>query len=110
MHLVRPALSLVMLLAPSERTVELRTFRYRDAVVEVVRGDAVRWTNRDRIAHTVTEGTPDRPGLAFDGVLDGEGGEFVHRFDRPGTYPYFCARHRFMRGEVRVVPTPHGAS
>jgi hypothetical protein len=30
-----------------------------------------RWTNRDRIAHTVTAGTPERPETAFSAVLDG---------------------------------------
>ena len=109
MHLAR-AVPVVFLFAPATPTVEVRTFRFREAVLEVAAGDVVHWTNRDRISHTVTGGTPERPDSSFDGRLQGAGSEFVHRFDIPGTYTYFCARHRFMRGEIRVVPHPHGAS
>ena len=110
MRLARLAVPLLLLFDPSDRTVELRTFRYGEPAVEIVAGATVRWINRDAIEHTVTAGRPDRPDPAFDAPLAGAGSEFVHRFDTPGTFPYFCARHRFMRGEVRVVPNPHGAS
>jgi plastocyanin len=98
----------LLLVAPGAE-VELRTFRFRDPVIEVAAGETVRWINRDAIAHTVTSGMPDRPDTLFDGRLERAGEGFAHRFDRAGTYPYFCARHRFMRGHVRVVPHSNGA-
>ncbi|MGH9168097.1 MAG: plastocyanin/azurin family copper-binding protein [Acidimicrobiia bacterium] len=36
--------------------------------------------------------------------MDGAGTSGEVTFDEPGTYPYFCARHPHMRGEVRVAP------
>ena len=42
-------------------------------------------------------------------ALEHAGAGFAHRFDQAGTYPYFCARHRFMRGHVRVIPHSNGA-
>jgi plastocyanin len=109
MRLVMLGSVLSLLTMPPGAEVELRTFRFRDPAIEITAGDAVRWINRDAIAHTVTSGTPDRPDSLFEGRLEHAGAGFAHRFDRAGTYPYFCARHRFMRGHVRVVPHPNGA-
>ncbi|MFL5493760.1 MAG: plastocyanin/azurin family copper-binding protein [Gemmatimonadales bacterium] len=41
--------------------------------------------------------------------MTGKGSSFGHRFDRAGTYRYYCDRHHFMRGEIRVVPDANGA-
>src|SRR2546430_778685 len=60
-------------------------------------GATVVWVNDDVAEHTVT----------FDGTEPGSpmispGGTFSHRFDRPGTYPYHCTPHPFMKGVVVV--------
>ena len=93
---------------PGPMSVEVRTFQYGPASLQVTVGAEVVWSNRDAIAHTVTSGTPDRPDGAFSGALADTTAEFHHRFDRAGVYPYFCERHHFMRGEVRVIPPTHG--
>ncbi|MGH8934870.1 MAG: cupredoxin domain-containing protein [Acidimicrobiia bacterium] len=94
---------------PDERAtlideVRIATFRFRPQVIEVQTGTAVRWSNQDRILHTATAGTPEAPSGAFDVRMDGAGTSGEVTFDEPGTYPYFCARHPHMRGEVRVAP------
>ena len=109
MRLVTLESALWLLLMETGAEVELRTFRFRDPVIEISAGEEVRWTNRDAIAHTVTSGTPAHPDTLFDGRLEHAGAGFAHRFDQAGTYPYFCARHRFMRGHVRVIPHSNGA-
>ena len=109
MHAARLGLTLVLALAAPDTAVEVRTFRFRESAVEVPVGSEVRWINGDEIGHTVSAGTPERRDPLFDGTLDGAGATFAHRFDRAGTYPYFCARHPFMRGEVRVVTHTEGA-
>ena len=109
MDRLRLGLAALVLLTPSDGAVEVRTFRFRDPVIEVVAGGAVRWSNRDQITHRVTSGRPGQPDSLFSGSLDRAGSTFVHRFDRPGRYPYFCARHRFMLGEVRVLTHTEGA-
>jgi plastocyanin len=90
--------------------VRVHTFQFSQASLEVPAGTEVDWFNGDAIEHTVTSGVPDSADGAFAGRLADSGAVFRHRFDRPGTYPYFCERHHFMRGEIRVVPHTHGES
>jgi len=87
--------------APAEVTV--RTFTFGPKVLEIAPGTTVAWTNADDIEHTVTSGAPDRPDGAFDHSLAAKGATATVRFDATGSWSYFCKRHSFMRGEVRVV-------
>src|SRR5881398_520115 len=61
-------------------------------------GQAVRWTNRDPVEHTVTFDGAAEPGSP---VIP-PNGSYVHRFDKPGTYTYHCTPHPFMKGVVVV--------
>jgi plastocyanin len=88
--------------------VEVRTFQFRDPAIEVPIGTEVVWSNRDAIEHTVTSGTPDSANGVFVVRMADSGATFSHVFDRLGTFGYFCDRHHFMRGQVRVVPLTHG--
>jgi plastocyanin len=90
--------------------VEVRTFQFRDAMIEVPIGTEVVWSNRDAIEHTVTSGAPDSANGVFAGRMADSGATFSHVFDQVGTYDYFCDRHHFMRGQIRVVPLTHGES
>ena len=92
---------LVMAAAP-EAGVAVQLFKYRPDRVDIKAGTKVTWTNQDEIGHTVTAGTPDSPAPAFDLRLDGKGATAGFGFDRSGVFPYFCARHPAMRGEIHV--------
>jgi plastocyanin len=92
------------LTADEPASVAIRTFAYAPATLQVEAGTTVVWTNGDDIEHTVTSGTPDRPDGAFQSPLAAKGATASVRFDTAGTWSYFCQRHSFMRGEVRVVP------
>jgi plastocyanin len=92
---------LVMAATP-DAGVAVQLFKYRPDRVEIKAGTRVTWTNQDEIGHTVTAGTPDRPDAAFDLRLAGKGATGAFEFDRPGVFPYFCARHPAMRGEIHV--------
>ncbi|HVL91482.1 MAG TPA: plastocyanin/azurin family copper-binding protein [Actinomycetota bacterium] len=85
----------------------------------VVAGDTVVWTYDDAngAPHTVTrETTPERfdssPSncprtnpLEPDDCLDSNNRTYSHRFDRPGTYSYFCKVHgQSMSGTIHVAP------
>jgi plastocyanin len=85
---------------PPEVAVQL--FQFRPGVREVTAGTRVTWTNRDDIEHTVTSGTPEQRDNRFDVLLAGKDAHDRVVFERPGVYPYFCARHPSMRGEIRV--------
>ena len=87
-----------------DTTVLIQTFGFRPKALAVPAGTRVVWTNDDEVEHTVTALADSGETPLFDGVLQGKGKTFSITFDRPGTFIYQCARHTFMRGEIRVTP------
>jgi plastocyanin len=83
-------------------TVTVQVFQFTPSPVTVKAGTTVTWVNRDDIQHTVTAGVPESPTGKFDLKLAGGGATASATFAEAGAYPYFCARHRSMRGEIRV--------
>jgi plastocyanin len=83
-------------------TAAIRVFQFQPGALEVRSGTRVTWTNQDDITHTVTSGRPGVPDGRFDVELGGKGTTGSATFAAPGVYPYFCARHTSMRGEVVV--------
>jgi len=71
-------------------------------------GTTVRWTNLDAVAHTVTSGVSDGTTGTPDGLFDSPfldlGDTFTFTFTEPGTYPYYCKPHPWMKGTVTVTP------
>jgi plastocyanin len=80
----------------------IRVFQFQPSALAVRPGTRVTWTNQDDITHTVTSGAPGTPDNRFDVALDGKGTTGSAIFAERGVYPYFCARHPSMRGEVVV--------
>ncbi len=83
--------------ASATTEVDISDFKYVPEAITVAAGDTVTWTNSDEAPHTATADDE-----AFDtGDLDlGDEGEIT--FDEPGSYPYYCRFHAFMRGTVEV--------
>ena len=77
--------------------VKITQYKFATDTVRIPAGATVVWANDDVAEHTVTfDGTePGSPTIAPSGT-------FSHRFDRPGTYPYHCTPHPFMKGVVVV--------
>ena len=94
---------------PQTVAVDIRSFGYRNATLQLPVGTRVTWTNRDPVEHTVTSGSADSNDGKFAATLLGPGGSFSHTFEQAGTYRYFCERHHFMRGEIHVTPQNQGA-
>ena len=90
--------------ASSDAAVAIEVFQYRPDSLVVASGTRVVWTNGDDIEHTVTAGTPEMADGSFSAALAGRGASVARVFDDPGTYPYFCARHAFMKARVVVRP------
>lgn len=99
--------------APKEMSaaIAIQQFQFSPSTLEVPVGTTVVWTNRDDILHTVTSGTARPAGLGsydaapdgrFEGRMDGAATTFRFTFDRPGTYAYFCDRHRHMTATIVV--------
>ena len=76
----------------------VQNFLFCPVSVTVPAGSELRWSNRDQAPHTVSA-----DGGEFDTGNFGRGELRSLRFDRPGTYHYFCRLHPFMRGTVVVA-------
>jgi plastocyanin len=77
--------------------VAIEAYAFRPNRIVVPRGTPVRFTNRDRLAHTVTE---NGGGLDSGEIPPGQSRTLV--FDRPGPHPFHCTPHPFMTGTVEV--------
>ena len=89
--------------AIDELGITIRTFQFAPDTARVKVGTRVVWTNMDEIEHTITSGTPDDTTGRFRGVLTKSGATYSAVLKEPGTYRYFCDRHRFMNGTVIVT-------
>jgi plastocyanin len=67
--------------------------------IQVLVGDTVVWRNADGTNHTVTSDDD-----LFDSGFIAPGLTFAEAFAKTGSFAYHCSIHKFMRGEVVVVP------
>jgi plastocyanin len=81
--------------------VRIEDFSFNPAVVDVEKGEYVRWVNIDQVTHTSTSDT----GKWDSGDLE-HGEDYERKFNQPGTYTYHCAYHPAMTGTVKVTGTP----
>lgn len=77
--------------------VKIDNFAFGPQTLTVAVGTTVTWTNRDDIPHTV---------VSTDGVFKSKARDtdetFSYKFDKAGTYSYFCSIHPKMTGQVVV--------
>ncbi len=78
--------------------IEIRNFSFNPQNITIGLNTTVTWRNNDSVPHTVTSltGAP----VAFDSGTLNPGQSFTYTFAVPGTYPYYCMIHPFMRGNV----------
>ncbi|MEO9294099.1 MAG: cupredoxin domain-containing protein [Nitrososphaera sp.] len=70
--------------------------------LKVQPGTKVTWTNADSALHTVTSGKGATPDKMFDSKSLAPKKEFSFKFDKKGTFNYFCMLHPTMVGKVVV--------
>ena len=75
---------------------------YTPNAVKIKVGGTVTWKNVDTAIHTVTSQKVPTPDVAFDSSIVNGGASFNHKFDKAGTYDYFCVVHPWMTGKVTV--------
>ncbi len=100
MRKILPLLAIGALALPSaalaaEREVRIENNAFIPSRTIALRGDTVRWTNRDFVPHNSTGPDWRSPDL-------GRGDTFVHVFDTLGSFGYRCTIHPFMTGRVTV--------
>jgi plastocyanin len=96
MNMGAPGSSPAVDVAPN--SVDITNFSFAPAVLTLTTGTTVTWTNRDSIAHTVTD---EADGISSP-VLN-QGDTFTYRFTKPGTYNYICTIHPEMHGTIVVT-------
>lgn len=81
---------------PVAAEIRISSLKFGTDTVRIAAGQSVRWVNGDPVEHSVSfdvePGSPLIPPNA----------SYIHRFDKPGTYPYHCTPHPFMTGVVIV--------
>jgi len=75
---------------------------YTPSIVSIKVGDTITWNNADTAAHTVTSGKDATSDGLFDSGMITVGSSFNHKFDKTGTYDYYCMVHPWMKGQVIV--------
>src|SRR6202051_4104923 len=84
---------------PSSTAAEVKidNFTFGPQTITVPAGTTVTWTNKDDIPHTV---------VSTDGVFKSKvrdtDEQFSYKFDKAGTYSYYCSVHPKMTGKVVV--------
>lgn len=86
--------------ATATNSVNIENFAFSPANITVKKGTTVTWTNKDSVAHTVTE-TDNLNGPKSSTLATGK--SFVFTFDTAGTYHYHCSIHSEMTGTVTVT-------
>jgi len=77
--------------------VKIDNFSFNPQEITVATGTTVTWVNQDDIPHTVTSTTDAFKSKALD-----TDGKFSFKFDKPGTYDYYCSIHPKMTAKVIV--------
>ena len=78
-------------------SVTIESFLFNPASLTIKAGETVTWTNKDSVAHTITE---DK-GI-FDSGSVNSGATYSFTFKTAGTFTYHCAIHPSMTGKIIV--------
>jgi plastocyanin len=83
---------------PADVTVKIRNFKFEPANLAIAVGKTVQFLNVDEEPHTAT---------ATDGTFNSKALDtnqtWKYTATKPGTYPYICSVHPFMKGMLTVT-------
>ena len=80
-----------------DHLVEMKGITFIPEEIQIDVGDSLTWVNHDEDKHDPAAETGE-----FDSPTIEKGKTFSYKFDQPGTVPYFCKVHTYMRGRVIV--------
>ena len=86
--------------AASEVVIKIENLKFVEPTVTVAVGGTVTFDNVDNQGHTAT--ATDAAKTFNTEVMDAGSQSEPITFDEPGTYPYYCSLHPFMKGEIVV--------
>ncbi len=76
----------------------IKNFMFTPMTMTITQGTTVQWINLDDIPHTVVE-----KGKAWRSPALDTNDTYIHTFDQPGTYEYFCGLHPQMVAKIIVT-------
>jgi plastocyanin len=80
-------------------TVKIRNFKFEPANLAIAVGKTVQFINLDEDPHTATA-----TDAAFNSKALDTNQTWNYTATKPGTYPYICSVHPFMKGTLTVTP------
>ena len=91
--------------APGPNEVFMRSIAFDPPEITIQAGESVTWTNMDFVPHTATSGNPGDAdfGSVFQSARLSSGETFIHTFDEPGEFIYFCEVHPNMMRDAKVI-------
>jgi plastocyanin len=84
--------------AAGDGAISIENFTFSPSVLTVGAGSTVTWTNHDDIPHNVVSADNAFPKSK---TLD-TNEKYSYKFDKPGTFEYYCGIHPHMTGKVVV--------
>lgn len=87
----------------SENTITIRNFAFDPQTLTVNAGSIVRWVNYDRVTHRIVFIDTAGRDTDVDSSVLSASQSWSSKFDKPGTYNYYCKIHPDMKGKIIVV-------
>lgn len=102
LRLTTPASTPISQVPVSANTIAIKNFAFVPQTITVNAGSIVRWENHDSVPHRIV--FIDRNGRDTDvgSMVLSLSQSYSNKFDKPGTYNYYCKIHPEMTGTVIV--------
>ncbi len=92
--------------AQATHQIKIDGVAFEPPILQVSAGDSVTWTNNYKQPHMISTFRKVKGASVQDGVVDSPmlktGESFTYKFEKPGSYEYFCPIHVFMIGRIVV--------
>jgi amicyanin len=87
----------------SANTITIKNFAFDPQTLTVNAGSIVRWENRDNVPHRIVFIDSAGRDTDVDSSVLSASQAWSSKFDKPGTYNYYCTIHTDMKGKIIVV-------
>jgi len=87
----------------SANTITIKNFAFDPQTLTVNAGSTVRWVNSDRVTHRIVFIDTTGRDTDVDSNPLSASQSWSSKFDKPGTYDYYCTIHTDMKGKIIVV-------
>lgn len=84
--------------ATAADSITIASFKFAPPDLTIAKGTTVTWTNNDKAKHSVVASDKS---FASENLVTAA--TYQYKFDTPGTYPYICGIHTYMKGTITVT-------